>query len=135
MILVFFSAWGWIAALIGGAVLGTLAARGLVDPARLRRFVFGALVCLGVGLLTVGAAAIAVESPSTLTNWERHASSHPMVYLAVGLTAAAEGWLLIALRRDARARAPLAVGMLLTSAAALVQLLAFLGNQNFVGVS
>ena len=132
VILVFLSAWGWIGALIGGAVLGTLTARGLVDPSRLRQFVFGALACLGVGALTVVAAAVAVESPSSLTNWERHSASHPVAYLAAGVTILATGGLVGALRSPRRARTALAIGMLLTSVAALVQLLAFLGTQNFV---
>ena len=134
VILVFFASWGWIAALVGGAILGTLTARGLLEPVRLRKLVFGALACLGIGAVTIAVATAATESPSSLTNWERHSSSHPIAYLAVGVTIAATAGLLIALRGRTSARPALAIGMLLTSIAALVQLLAFLGTQNFVGV-
>lgn len=126
------ASWGWVLALFGGAIVGALTARGQFEPARLRRPVFVALGCIGVGAATVVATLANTEAPDTRTNWDRHPLSHSLAYLAGVATVLAVAALVVGLRSGRIQRAALAVGLLATSVAALVQLLAFLGHQNFV---
>lgn len=126
------ASWGWVVALFGGAILGALTARGQFAPDRLRRPTLVALAALGIGAATVAATLTATESPSRLTNWERHPLSHSLAYLAGGATLLVVGVLIAGLRPGRLQRALLAIGLLGTSVTALFQLLAFLGHQNFV---
>jgi multisubunit Na+/H+ antiporter MnhB subunit len=129
------ASWGWVVALFGGAIFGALTARGVFDLPRLRRPVQIALGALVVGAATVLATIVSTEEPSTQTNWARHPTSHSLVYLAAGATVLVIVALLLGMRPHRGQRAALAIGLIGTSAAALFQLLAFLGHQNFIFTS